>query len=111
MGRTFYGYWACQYCDSEHRGDITICPSCGHPRGDSVKFYPNPQKKQESRQYIQVHHDSSPNWQCSYCESMVPAEESLCPSCGHPRSQSDKDYFGLHPERLNIMLKGCDFDD
>lgn len=111
MGRIFYGYWTCKYCDNEHRGDINTCPNCGHPRSSDVKFHPNPHNQYSDRQYVQDYHNSGPNWRCSYCDSMISAEKSVCPGCGHSRDQSDKDYFCLHPERSSIIPKGCDSDD
>lgn len=104
MERTFYGYWACDYCGEENRGDSKTCHGCGKTRGQDVKFYINPRSKSEPRKYVE-RRETGPDWHCSYCDSLNPDSESFCKNCGHPRDDKDKDYFDLHPERRSIKDK------
>ena len=101
MERTFFGYWTCDYCGEENRGDSKTCHGCGKTRGQDVKFYINPKGKSEPRKYVE-RREIGPDWHCSYCDSLNPNSESFCKNCGHPRDEKDKDYFDLHPERKGI---------
>ena len=98
MERTFYGYWTCDYCGEENRGDSKTCHGCGKTRGKDIKFYTDSKTKSEPRVYTE-RKEKGPDWHCSYCDSLNPDSESFCKNCGHPRDEEDKDYFDLHPER------------
>ena len=98
-GQTFYGYWTCDYCGEENRGDALKCKGCGKNRGKDVKFYPRPRQTQEAWKYVTDGGEQRPDWLCSYCDSLTPASENVCRNCGHTREESDKNYLELHPDR------------
>ena len=109
MANTFYGYWTCDYCGEENRGDQRECHACGKNRGKDVKFYPRPKKTQAEREYVENYQGGGPDWLCSYCDSLNPSSETLCKNCGHTREESDRNYFELHAEREEAKREEEDF--
>ena len=102
MANTFYGYWTCDYCGEENRGDMQKCRACGKNRGKDVKFYMTPKKSNEGREYVENYSGDGPDWLCGYCDSLNPASQTVCRNCGHPREEADKDYYQLHAEREEV---------
>ena len=106
MGRVFMGYWDCRYCgEADIPGKDRSCPHCGRPRDESVVFHPDQHGHPHApRQYVDDPTEANrlrntPDWLCSYCGSLNSGSKYDCPSCGHTRSESDRHYFQLHPER------------
>lgn len=104
---TIYGYWTCDYCGAENRGDKYQCTGCGKNRGKDVKFYITPKQINEPQQKAAKSH--GPDWHCPYCDSLNSAAQAKCGMCGHAREDSSKDYFNLHPEEAGFRPVGQDF--
>ena len=104
------GYWICPYCgNSDIPGSSQSCPNCGRTRDNTVKFYPPGHRPSTPKVYVTDHDKAerlrnSPDWHCSYCDSLVNHYKDRCPSCGHTRSESDKNYYQLHPERKSMRF-------
>ena len=108
MGKLVMGYWDCPYCETKGiRGDITVCPSCGRPRGQ-VKFYMKGQAQGEERRADDVadieyvdeekakYVNRNPDWYCSFCETLNSDNVDTCQSCGASRADSEANYFQMH---------------
>ena len=106
---TIYGYWTCDYCGVENRGDKYRCDGCGKTRGKDVEFYIHP--KQSSAPNQRAPKSKGPDWYCAYCDSLNSAAETKCRACGHERDRSSKDYFTLHPEEKGSRPYARDFAD
>ena len=108
---TFYGFWTCEYCGRENSGKDRNCRGCGHPRDNNTKFYPAMHgDSARPREYIKDYVDLGPDWSCSYCGALNPATVKICKGCSHNREESDKHYFELHPERVEIRKNLSDFE-
>ena len=100
------GYWDCRHCGTaDIPGSDRACPSCGKPRDNDVIFHPDKHGQPDApRQYVTDRNKAdwlrhNPDWLCSYCSSLNSAAKYTCSSCGHTRSESDRHYFQIHPER------------
>lgn len=84
------GYWDCPYCGNKAiRGRYQTCPGCGKTRSSNTKFYMLDHEPVADESNI----ESGPDWFCPYCDSYNPHSVAVCKNCGHPRDESDKDYF------------------
>ena len=91
MGKIIIGCWDCAYCGTARiSGELRDCPNCGRPRDKDVKFYMADPKNYASDQ---EHVDKNPDWLCPYCDSLNPASENICSSCGASRDGKTQDYF------------------
>lgn len=88
------GYWDCQYCGAKgNRGDTRECPSCGHPRDESVKFYMKDTAHVSDEEASKV--SKNPDWYCSFCNTLNSDNDIICKSCGSSRAESEANYFDL----------------
>ncbi len=90
------GLWDCQYCSTKGiKGRFRVCPGCGKPRGDGIKFYlPKDYKNAEA---VNLRDEEKlPDWQCAYCGSLNKAVDVKCSRCGAPKE--GKSYFELHKD-------------
>ena len=99
MGNLVRGYWDCQYCGSVGiDGLVRECPTCAHPRDNSVKFY----MKQGEVSYLTAEEAATkgngPDWLCAYCDTLNANENEICISCGATREESAKNYFDVQAE-------------
>ncbi len=94
MSKTVWGYWDCNFCDNKKiRGDNEECPSCGHPRSDTTKFYID----QSNIEYVAKEKTNlKPNWICSYCNTQNENYDDICEYCGASKAESKADYFEKH---------------
>lgn len=97
MGKIITGCWDCQYCGTTRiSGDLRDCPNCGRPRDKDVKFYiGDPANYAEDPDKV----SKDPDWLCPYCDSLNPASERVCQSCGAVRDQNTADYFENQRQR------------
>lgn len=110
MGRIVMGYWNCPSCGNANiPGSSQSCPSCGKTRDNTVKF--NAPNESSSRPKVYVTDPvkaeslrNSPDWHCSFCDNLVNHYQERCPSCGHTREESDKNYYQLHSERRSMRF-------
>lgn len=108
---TFYGFWTCRACGRENSGKDQNCNGCGRPRDKDTKFYPVSRgNSSKPREYIENYVNHGPDWNCSFCGRMNPATKTSCEGCGHARDESDKHYFELHPERVEVRKRPEDFN-
>ncbi len=91
------GLWDCQYCDTKGiRGRERICPGCGKPRGEGVRFY-LPSGGGRSAPAVKLNErEKLPDWQCEYCGSYNPGTANDCLACTAPKE--GKDYYQLHQD-------------
>lgn len=110
LGKIVMNYWDCPHCgNTTIPGSSQSCPSCGHTRDGSVKFYPPGSRPNTPKVYVTdpvkaERLRNSPDWNCSFCGNLVNHYQKQCPGCGHTREESDKHYFDLHPERRDAIL-------
>src|ERR1700728_2234700 len=89
-----YEYWDCACGKKELRGDIEICPGCGHPRDAETKFYRQEGKTDEITDQKQLERfEAGPDWVCSFCQELNSNLLQECRACGHQRFKTDQDYF------------------
>lgn len=94
MSNLIMGYWDCQYCGTKgNRGDTRACPSCGHPRDESVKFYMKDTTHVSDAEASKV--SKNPDWYCSFCNTLNSDNDVVCKSCGASKAESEADYFDL----------------
>lgn len=107
------GYWDCPYCSHEQiEGTIRTCPHCGKPRGETTAFYmigadgrkisslhgiKDTGQVTQNNRYLTEEESAKKgkgsDWYCPYCDSLNSALDIVCTSCGHPREETDADYF------------------
>lgn len=108
--RIVMAYWDCPSCGTKgNRGDQASCPNCGRARGE-VKFYMRDHAEgqtleedergsveyvdEEKAKYI----NRSPDWYCSFCQSLNSDNAENCTSCGASRASSEANYFQMHSQ-------------
>ena len=89
-----YEYWDCQCATKALRGDVMVCPGCGHPRDADTKFY----RKEGNVEVITddkhlERFKAGPDWICSFCQELNSDLQKQCRGCGHLRYQSDQNYI------------------
>ena len=90
------GLWDCAYCDNKGiRGRERVCPGCGKPRGEGVRFY-LPKGGEKAKDVKLGEREKLPDWQCAYCGSYNSAASNECKFCTAPRD--GKDYYELHKD-------------
>lgn len=105
MAKLVMGYWDCPVCGSKGiAGTVLNCPSCGRARGD-VKFYMKDVAEGEiveenetgDIEYLSEEQEAqvgkSPDWYCSYCNSLNKDFAERCAVCGASREDSESNYF------------------
>lgn len=99
------GLWDCVYCGTKGiKGSVKICPTCGRPVGENVKYY----LKDSSRANEVVpksEDDTMPEWQCNYCGAYNKYTRTKCYRCGAAKETGTKDYFGTE-ERRELDYEG-----
>jgi len=83
------GRWDCTQCGTVGiRGRHRVCPNCGHPRPEKVRFYlPNETKIVEDEALIQQA-KVGPDWICDYCGASNQADKKSCKQCDALRDES-----------------------
>lgn len=94
MGRILEGFWDCNYCDTKHiGGSLRQCPNCGKARGIDTTFYLDT----TANRYIPERHaakiNRNPDWVCDYCDQLNSDKDTICVSCGAPRTAENLNYF------------------
>lgn len=93
MSNIIEGVWDCRYCGAKKiRGAFRECPSCGHPRDSTVKFYldnPNNFVDDETAKNL----NQNPDWVCRFCECLNSDDNTHCIGCGAERTEACEDYF------------------
>ena len=93
MSKIVEGVWDCRYCGAKKiRGAFRDCPSCGHPRDKTVKFYldnPNNFVDNETAEKL----NKNPDWVCRFCECLNSDDNTHCVGCGAERTESCDTYF------------------
>ena len=105
MGRIVMGYWDCPVCGNKGiAGNVMNCPACGRARGD-VKFYMKGGAEESVREegdtadieYLDEQQakdfGDSPDWYCSFCNSLNRDRAAFCSNCGASRESSESNYF------------------
>ncbi len=101
--RIVMGYWDCKYCGTNGiEGTRRDCPNCGHPRDKDVKFYMKSRTHEEvvaNNEYLSEKQadvkGKGADWECSFCGALNSVLSPSCKSCGHPREESDLNYFQM----------------
>lgn len=123
-----YTYWKCVHCESIVRGSNRVCPNCGSPIPNNVKYMmpdnpevvnavkngkiltgPNTMVDENGVTSEIVEEENirkDPNWLCEFCGCQNYAENTHCEGCGSPRS--NKRYFNT-PE-TNTKCKSTEID-
>ncbi|MCX6743899.1 MAG: zinc finger Ran-binding domain-containing protein [Candidatus Parcubacteria bacterium] len=97
MGKIREGRWDCSRCGKKgNLGRDKICPGCGDPRGENVKFY-LPENEPEVTDSDQLKKAQlGPDWNCEFCGSANQADRNNCSQCGAAKGTSPsnqvKDY-------------------
>ena len=90
------GYWDCPFCGNKAiHGRERICPGCGKTRAADTRFYMLEKTPVADESAV----EKGPDWFCPYCESYNPHSAAFCTNCGHPREQTDQDYFSVREDR------------
>ena len=103
MGGLIKMEWDCPFCGTKGiSGPLRECPNCGRPMGANLKFHlPKDVKSSyvadEEAKYV----NKNPHWKCIYCDSYNSDDESVCVSCGAPRTEENKNYFEVQDENTN----------
>jgi len=91
------GRWDCTTCGTVgNLGRHVVCPNCGNPRAEGVRFYlpPDQQEVTDEAQLRQA--NAGADWLCQYCGSSNGAANAACKQCGAERGaarvQSLHDY-------------------
>ncbi|MBE5871554.1 MAG: hypothetical protein E7294_09895 [Lachnospiraceae bacterium] len=104
--RHVWGYWKCPSCATIIRGDNRVCPQCGTPIPNNVRYMPpdDPQVREAIGngkavdsyvEYVDKEKESDQaNWNCEYCGYQNPYDALTCQGCCAPRYESEQDYFG-----------------
>ena len=112
-------YWKCSACGNIIRGDSRVCPACGTPIPNGVKYLMpnNPEvlhaKEQDKiltngevhSKFVNEQNIESelvdeekisfqPNWTCSYCGYQNYDSQDSCENCGSSKFESKANYFG-----------------
>lgn len=111
MGRLIVGAWDCKCCNTKAvSGELRVCPHCGNPRGEGVKFYlPNQRVVVEEEKAETI--NRNPNWLCSYCDTYNSDSVSVCESCGNTSGTADIDYFKHHENLEKKASQEADSDE
>jgi len=77
-----YEYWDCQCGTTKFlRGDVMVCPGCGHPRDADTRFY----RKEGNVEVVTADKQlerfkAGPDWICSFCQELNSDLEKECRS-------------------------------
>lgn len=111
MGNLVEGLWDCQYCGTKgNKGSIRECPSCSHPRDDSVKFYMPKNITYVSEEKAKTI-NKNPNWLCNYCNTLNSDDTNICKSCGANRTSESLNYFENQLKRKEKKSKSYETYD
>lgn len=92
-GKIVEGLWDCPYCGTTAIGGLTkVCPCCGHPQDDGIKFYLGQEKKYLEADLAKEYGQGA-DWVCGYCGALNRARYKYCSVCGGAKDVSEKDYF------------------
>lgn len=91
MAKIVMGYWDCSSCGKSVAGTIRSCPSCGHARGEDVKFYMKDIEYLSEEEAAKI--GTKPDWLCEYCGTYNNDSLVNCQGCGAVRGNDNKDYF------------------
>jgi uncharacterized membrane protein YvbJ len=77
------GRWDCTTCGSVgNLGHDRICPNCGNPRAEGVRFY-LPEDAEEVQEEARLKAaKAGADWLCEYCGSSNTALDAVCRQCG-----------------------------
>ena len=80
------GHWDCTICSTRGiLGRHKICPSCGLPRPQNVKFYLPDEDTTVNDEALLEQARKGPDWICDYCEASNAADSSRCHQCAAER--------------------------
>ena len=83
------GRWDCKQCGTIGiRGRDKICPNCGHPRPEKVRFYLPEDSPVVEDQALLEDAKVGPDWICEYCGASNRANRNNCKQCYAPRGES-----------------------
>src|SRR5687768_5192204 len=97
------GRWDCQRCGSTGLyGRQQICPGCGSPRPEGIKFYMTDDAPMITEQKVIEQAKAGADWICQYCGASNNALAVKCQQCeaqkGEARSQKVQEYKGGAPK-------------
>lgn len=100
MKRIIEGRWDCSYCDTKGiLGRQQQCPNCGKVRGKDFKPYlPEDIESNYLSEEAAEKINKKPDWLCDYCGGYCSDNDTVCPSCGAPRTTSNLDYFDIQEQ-------------
>lgn len=77
------GRWDCTTCGSVgNLGHDRICPNCGNPRSEGVRFYlPEDEPTIQDPARLKAA-QAGADWLCEYCGSSNAAQDAACNQCG-----------------------------
>jgi hypothetical protein len=87
----YEGLWDCTSCGTTGvGGSVHVCPACGAPRADDVKFYlPGEGQRKVVTDAAQVREaKAGEDWYCEHCGAGTSAAQDTCRQCGAPRGSS-----------------------
>lgn len=102
MGRLIKMEWDCPFCGTKGiSGPLRECPNCGQPMGKDLKYHlPGDVKSNYVSDEEAVHINRNPHWRCNFCDSYNSDNDSVCVSCGAPRTNESKNYFEIQKEKV-----------
>lgn len=88
-GEILLGRWDCASCGARGlSGDAYQCASCGAPRPEDVQFYlPDDAPVVRDPEGVRAA-EAGPDWQCAFCQSWMPATDTVCRNCRAPLEAS-----------------------
>ena len=101
MGRLIKMEWDCPFCGTKGiSGPLRECPNCGRPMGKDLKYHlPSDIKSNYVPDEEAIHINRKPHWRCNFCDSYNSDNDSVCVSCGAPRTNESKNYFEIQEEK------------
>lgn len=102
MGRLIKMEQNCPFCGTKGiSGSLRECPNCGHPIGTNIKYN---LPKDVKNNYVLTEEakriNRNPHWRCNFCNSYNSDNDSVCTSCGAPRTNESKNYFEIQEEKV-----------
>lgn len=89
--------WTCRMCGKKINSSIREC-SCGFVRDSKTEWdKDSPSKIVDPKLAEQINRNE--DWYCSYCDSSVSDDDTICPCCGHTRSDEDRTYSQIKAKR------------
>lgn len=99
------GKWDCTYCGTTGIGGHTkVCPGCGRPVGENVKYYVDDVSPEKAIKPSGVD-DLNPEWRCSYCGAYNKYSATKCQRCSASKEADSKDYFDIHGKQAEEWMK------